>query len=98
MCSYTSTNYAVYLGINESNLINWNIYPNPANETVTIEINQDTEFEAVQLTDLTGRIVKEWNWKNTTTMTLDISEIPSGYFILRMKSKQMEWSRKLLIE
>lgn len=97
-CVYTSTNYAVYLGINESNLINWNIYPNPANETVTIEINQDTEFEAVQLTDLTGRIVKEWNWKNTTAMTLDISEIPSGYFILRMKSKQMEWSRKLLIE
>jgi len=35
---------------------------------------------------------------NTTTMTLDISEIPSGYFILKMKSKQMEWSRKLLIE
>ena len=79
-------------------VFNWNIYPNPANETVTIEINQDTEFEAVQLTDLTGRIVKEWNWKNTTAMTLDISEIPSGYFILRMKSKQMEWSRKLLIE
>ena len=97
-CVHTTTNYAIYMGINESNLINWNIYPNPANETVTIEINQDTEFEAVQLTDLTGRIVKEWNWKNTTTMTLDISEIPSGYFILRMKSKQMEWSRKLLIE
>ena len=97
-CVYTTNDYAVYLGITETNLINWKIYPNPASETVTIEINQDTEFEAVQLTDLTGRIVKEWNWKNTTAMTLDISEIPSGYFILRMKSKQMEWSRKLLIE
>ncbi|MEY3236001.1 MAG: hypothetical protein RI883_102 [Bacteroidota bacterium] len=97
-CVHTSPNYAVYLGINESNLINWNIYPNPANETVTIEINQDTDFESVLLTDLTGRIVKQWDWTNSTTMTLDISEIPKGYFILRMKNKQMEWSRKLLIE
>jgi hypothetical protein len=97
-CVYTSTNYAVYLGIIETNLINWNIYPNPASETVTIEINQDTDFERVQLTDLTGRIVKEWDWTNSTKMTLDISEIPSGYFILRMKSQHMEWSRKLLIE
>jgi hypothetical protein len=97
-CVYTSTNYAVYLGITETNLINWNIYPNPASETVMIEINQDTDFEHVQLTDLTGRIVKEWDWTNSTKMTLDISEIPSGYFILRMKSQHMEWSRKLLIE
>jgi len=97
-CVYTTTDYAVYLGITETNLINWNIYPNPASETVTIEINQDTDFERVQLTDLTGRIVKEWDWTNSTKMTLDISEIPSGYFILRMKSQHMEWSRKLLIE
>ncbi len=97
-CVHTATSYAVFLGINESNLINWKIYPNPANETVTIEINQDTDFEVVQLTDLTGRIIKEWDWINSTNMTLDISDIPTGCFILRMKSSYMEWSRKLLIE
>lgn len=97
-CAHISTPVSIFLGLTETNLINWNIYPNPADENVTIEINQDTEFEFIQLVDLTGRIVKEWEWIGTSKMTLDISDIPRGYFMLKILGSQMEWSRKLLIE
>lgn len=97
-CVHNSDPYSIYLGLSENNLTNWSIYPNPADESITIEIKQNNTFDKVQIIDLTGRIVKEWTWVDNSKMILDISDIPSGCFMLKMLNSQMEWSRKLLIE
>lgn len=96
-CVHSSTVFDVNLGLGEIDLLNLQVFPNPADDLVTIRINQDFTIEKIQLTDLSGRIVKEWLWNNST-MILDVKEIPAGYFILNLVKGEHNWSRKLLVE
>ena len=79
-------------------LLNWNIYPNPANDHIVVEMSENQAISNVTLLDLTGRKVKEWSWEEGSKMTLDISEIPEGYFILNLSNNAQSWSKKLLIK
>lgn len=96
-CVHTSSAFNVSLGLTENNFISWNVYPNPADQNVTIELNEDVKIEVIQLLDLTGRIVKEWSWNGGSKMTLDIVEVPEGYFILQMLNCNQKWTKKLLV-
>jgi len=96
-CVHPSNDYSVNLGLEDDYLTNWKIFPNPAQESVTIAVAQDMQFDAVQLVDLTGRIIKEWAWINSK-MTLDISEIPAGYFLLNLTKDDQIWSKRIVVE
>jgi hypothetical protein len=96
-CVHTSAPFSVSLNVAEIDVMNWNVYPNPANEYVTIEINSNILPEMIQLVDLTGRTVKEWENVKDPTIKLDISEIPDGYFIVRIMKGTQFWTQKLLI-
>lgn len=96
-CVHTSSAFSVSLGLDETEMVNWNIYPNPANDFVTIELNQNMEVDKIQLLDLAGRVLKEWTWDNTLKMQLDLSEIPNGYFMLQMVKGTRNWSKKLIV-
>lgn len=96
-CVHTSSAFNIGLGLTENNFISWNVYPNPADEIVTIELSDDVAIETVQLVDLTGRVVKEWAWTNGSKMNLEIDDIPNGYFIIQMFSGNQKWTKKLLI-
>lgn len=96
-CVHTSAAFSVSLGLDETEIVNWNLYPNPANDFVTIELNQNLEVDKIQLLDLAGRVLKEWTWDNTLKMQLDLSEIPDGYFMLQMVKGTRNWSKKLIV-
>lgn len=97
-CVHTSLPFSVSLNVGEIDQMNWSVYPNPANESVSIEINSNILPESIQLLDLTGRIVKEWDNVNSSVVQLDIRDVPDGYFILRMVQGTQFWTTKLLIE
>lgn len=97
-CSYTTPLFGANLSIEEAGLFSWNIYPNPANEVLFVELNGLQKMDAIQLVDLSGRLIKEWNAIDQTKNQLDIAEIPSGYFILKLVSGTKNWSKKLIVE
>lgn len=97
-CVHTSAAFSVSLGLDETEMVNWKIYPNPANDFVTIELNQNLEVDKIQLLDLAGRVLKEWTWDNTLKMQLDVSDIPAGYFLLQMVKGTRNWSKKLIVD
>ena len=96
-CIHTSATMNVGLGVDEFVEPNWNVYPNPATEFVTIEMNSNVIPDAIQLMDLTGRIVKEWKGITHSNSQLEINEIPDGYFIIRVVKAGQYWTKKLLI-
>ncbi len=84
-CSDTTV-CVTYIGVNDlpiadSELL---IYPNPANETVTITAENLTE---IAVTNLLGEVVQSSKFKvQSNTATIDISKLPQGIYLLRVQT------------
>ncbi|HFC00303.1 MAG TPA: choice-of-anchor B family protein [Phaeodactylibacter sp.] len=84
---------------------NINIFPQPANDFMKIELQsidnqQDTNFELIDLTGKTIQIFPSRDLffgKNEFTFTLD-SSIPSGIYFLKIFNSKGSVTRKLIIE
>jgi hypothetical protein len=57
-------------------------YPNPAHNTVTVRVNGASANGKIQLTDLTGRILKTTDVKTAETI-LDISHLSPGMYMIK---------------
>ena len=73
---------------NES--VAFNIYPNPAVNFVTVDVTLDAgALASAYLTDIRGRVIKVWSdqgiYKNNSTLTLSIDEVPLGQYMLSVK-------------
>lgn len=68
------------------------LFPNPANETVYIDIEDISGFE-VQLRSLDGRVVGKWKEEKT----LDIRSMPAGVYLLEGISGQKIFRQKVMI-
>jgi hypothetical protein len=61
------------------------LYPNPANETVTIHVDAaDLSTASIQVTDLLGKAFINRPLTNEST-TLDVSDLPNGYYLIQCK-------------
>ena len=63
------------------------IYPNPANEKVNIRLT-DTKcpVSRIELLDFNGRIIRSFNPGNQAELTLDLTGLKSGNYVLRVTS------------
>ena len=57
------------------------IYPNPVNDFVRVYTSQ-TGYSQVQITDISGRIIADGTFQQTTKIQLD--KIPSGIYTIRV--------------
>ncbi|MEA3444513.1 MAG: T9SS type A sorting domain-containing protein [Bacteroidota bacterium] len=70
------------------------IYPNPAKETLLL--NAGSFITEVEVFSLSGRLVKVVPI-NSTRKSIDVSEFPSGNYILRAISRDEVWVKKFVI-
>ena len=81
-----TTACVTYTGVNELQIADYKlqIYPNPANETVTITAENITE---IVLSNLLEEIVQSSKYKiQSNTATIDISKLPRGIYLLRVQT------------
>lgn len=71
------------------------LFPNPASDFITIKSPKDlTEIPAtITFYDQTGRMVK---YLGQTTNTINISELPSGFYNIKYKTENREWVGKVM--
>ena len=90
-CEGSATEYVVEimpLGVEESFMTEINLYPNPAGESLNIELYSEKNANIqVQVVNQTGQIVinnvQALNAGNNKT-TLNTSDLPGGYYTLKM--------------
>lgn len=72
----------------EENLMNANvlIYPNPAAEFITIDINSVTSYDEVIIRDIQGVEVRKFNIENSSSPIINIAELPAAVYFLEVKS------------
>jgi hypothetical protein len=97
-CADTSACQAVTIstsGIEEQTASNFNIYPNPAQDFVTL--NNLTIGSTLQLTDMTGKTVLETS-VSTEEMTIDLNGLMEGvYFVQILDNASIIGTKKLVI-
>ncbi|HRH84398.1 MAG TPA: T9SS type A sorting domain-containing protein [Bacteroidia bacterium] len=91
------------VGISEvnDNLSSGKLYPNPANTVVYYEDNlNDIEKGIIQLQDISGRNLKEYNLKSgVNRITISVSDLAKGIYMVKIKiNGRADENKKLLIQ
>lgn len=81
------------LGLNEFNLHLFSIYPNPATNTIFIKLEEQA---AIVIYDLYGRKIKSFPKGNYTTV--DISNLPSGSYLIEVLIDDKREIKKMIIQ
>ena len=97
-CVDSSACSTVVTGIyeNKQNLENVSVYPNPANNQVTISRDVTDKMD-IQLIDVTGKLIfrKEII---SSEFKLDVSDLMRGIYLLRLNSENKTSTTKLVIQ
>jgi len=72
------------LNIQEEIKLKTNIYPNPTNENVTFVTDGSYSGQTYEVYDVTGKLVVSGQ-VNSTEESIDLSEQPSGVYMLKVK-------------
>lgn len=73
------------------------LYPNPANDQITLAGLPDGSFEII-ITDMMGRVILEQQWNNTNQGTLNVSAISNGVYQLSLHQADKMQTKKLIIK
>ena len=102
-CDYYGDYYyfenASGIGINENALNSQlKVFPNPTNGIVNVSLGQDLGIAEIEITSLSGQVVKSETIENTNNASLDVSTLKSGVYILKLTADNRVGIKKLIIE
>jgi PKD repeat protein len=71
------------------------IYPNPFSNQINIELNKTYQKIDFQVYEPTGRILKQYIYKNQTSCILRLDDLPKGTYYLKIKTEEKSYVYKL---
>lgn len=75
------------------------LFPNPAQEKIQLQFGQDFETGHLEIFDAQGRLVKQQNlMPHTRRVQLDINELPTGFYLVKVETDGAHFTEKLLVE
>ena len=89
------------ISIEETQEINFNIYPNPANDYVSIELNPNNDIYNVEMVNMLGQTVITTSVNNSVSgnvVTLNTSELEAGVYVIRVTSEGVTSTKKVTIQ
>lgn len=92
------------VGMAEHTILNkdFNIYPNPASESVTMNFVMDrTDVVVIEIYDMMGKLVETFSNKSAmgaNQLTLDVSHLNSGVYFVNAVAGEQRISKKLVVE
>ena len=92
--------YIEPVGLTNTSVNKLAVYPNPASGTIYIITRGDysQSTAAVSILDISGRVIKIFDVPLTEKLTLDISDITSGIYSIRISANDKIYSGQLIIK
>jgi hypothetical protein len=92
-----STDNVHYLGVKESMLHSVVVYPNPVNEMLFIDLSS-TELSdfTISIYDMAGKLLVETTQYEATRLEMDMSQLVTGMYQLRIKSEKDVFVKKII--
>jgi hypothetical protein len=86
-------------GVEESLLNDFvSVYPNPANNQITIDCSVIQEKYSVSITNSLGQLVYSENCKRAEISTIDLSGLHRGIYTLKIEADDRSYYEKLIVE
>ncbi|MEZ4802819.1 MAG: FG-GAP-like repeat-containing protein [Gelidibacter sp.] len=75
------------LGIEETNQVSsLTVYPNPVKDYLIIKSNENSNLKAIEILDISGRVLQTINPDVLTEVNVDVSHLSSGNYVLKLTS------------
>lgn len=74
----------------------FSVYPNPANDLVTVSNNGSIQINKVSITDINGRTVKSLNYNGVTETQVNISDLNSGIYFMNIDTNEGIATKKVI--
>jgi hypothetical protein len=97
---YNTCTQGTQVGIAETSLnaSTFKMYPNPAQGHAVIEFNDKAAAHAVQVVDITGRVLQSYNDYKQNTLLINLDEMKAGiYFIKASNTRNESVTSKLIV-
>lgn len=91
----TTSTSAQVLGISEAKRLQFDMYPNPASESLTIQLPSSSDKATVQFYDYIGRLSLTKTITNSNDK-ININELSSGVYILKVLSNDKIGTQKFI--
>lgn len=75
---------------------NLSISPNPTKGMLNITSTNNTIINNTTLTDIDGRVIKNIDWSNVTNPSIDVSELNTGVYFLKVTTDQGVGTTKVI--
>lgn len=91
-----------FIGLEELDINDFNIWPNPSNGQVTISLNtKGGDKVTISLHDVSGRLISEMNFTNVSTKfkeDINFGALSNGLYIVKITNGNSFTTKKLLIK
>lgn len=91
----TSTSDFNVLGIAKENLLEFSMFPNPTTEFLTVQLPSGSNSADVSVYDLAGRQLRK-STINSNTNKIDVKELSTGMYLLKIESEGKIGSKQFL--
>jgi PKD repeat protein len=85
----------VVLGVNENTVAKLSVYPNPANDNITID--KLIGNENIQLSTFEGRVVNQVINGDAQKVTMNVNDLPNGVYIMTVIGNNGRSQEKVII-
>jgi hypothetical protein len=87
------------LSLNQPKGFDFTIYPNPASDVVSITNETNVDIESYSLYDAEGRLVKSKRNLNTKALSIPVSDLSTGYYMLQVfTTDHQSQTQKLMVK
>jgi hypothetical protein len=85
------------LGLNNSSATHMKIYPQPASELITVEMETELTDAHYTLFDVLGNKVQTGIVNSNSTFSLAVNSLPSGIYFLQLNTNTEQYSRSIQV-
>ncbi len=75
---------------------NFKVYPIPSNKSVTVSNSNQANINQIMVSDINGRIVKDIKFQKVSEANVDISDLNTGVYLMKVISEQGTVIRKII--
>ena len=93
-----TVSFSSVLANNQFLATNFDVYPNPARNFVTISNTTDALINNAEIVDMNGRVVKTQKVANVNEAQINISDLAKGVYMMKISSDRGNLTKKLVIE
>ncbi len=93
-----NTEFVAPLANDEFSSANLAVYPNPANEIITIQLNSNSFIKQIQVVDMLGRVIKKESYSSSNyAEVMNLKEVGSGTYFVEVTSDSNKKEIKKII-